>query len=56
MKLIADTHSHTLASGHAYSTIREMVRAAFEKGMEAFAITEHGQKCRIPAEDIILII
>ena len=44
MKLIADTHSHTLASGHAYSTIREMVRAAFEKGMEAFAITEHGPK------------
>nr|WP_288556637.1 phosphatase [uncultured Mediterraneibacter sp.] len=44
MKLIADTHSHTLASGHAYSTIREMARAAFEKGMEAFAITEHGPK------------
>ena len=55
MKLIADTHSHTLASGHAYSTIREMVRAAFEKGMEAFAITEHGP-IPVPAEDIILII
>lgn len=41
MKLIADTHSHTLASGHAYSTIREMALAAKEKGMKALAITEH---------------
>lgn len=24
MKFVADTHSHTLASGHAYSTIKEM--------------------------------
>lgn len=41
MKLIADTHSHTLASGHAYSTIREMALAAKKKGMKALAITEH---------------
>lgn len=24
MKIIADTHTHTVASGHAYSTITEM--------------------------------
>ena len=41
MKLIADTHGHTLASGHAYSTIREMALAAKERGMRALAITEH---------------
>ena len=41
MKLIADTHSHTLASGHAYSTIKEMAAAAKEKGLEALALTEH---------------
>ena len=41
MKLIADTHSHTLASGHAYSTIREMALAAKERGRRALAITEH---------------
>ncbi len=41
MKLISDTHSHTLASGHAYSTIREMALAAKERGMRALAITEH---------------
>lgn len=44
MKLIADTHSHTLASGHAYSTIREMAAAAKEKGLQALAITEHAPK------------
>lgn len=41
MRLIADTHSHTLASGHAYSTIREMAAAAKERGLKALAVTEH---------------
>lgn len=41
MKIIADTHSHTLASGHAYNTIREMVRAAKAHGVEILAITDH---------------
>lgn len=44
MKLIADTHAHTIASGHAYSTMREMVRSAAEKGMELLALTEHAPK------------
>ena len=41
MKFIADTHSHTLASGHAYSTIKEMAAAAKERGLQALALTEH---------------
>lgn len=41
MKIIADTHAHTLASGHAYSTIREMAAGAAQKGMQALALTEH---------------
>lgn len=41
MKIAIDTHSHTVASGHAYSTIREMAQAAAEKGYEGLAITEH---------------
>ncbi len=36
-----DTHTHTIASGHAYGTIMEMVRAAADKGLKAIAITEH---------------
>lgn len=41
MKIIADTHAHTLASGHAYSTIREMAASAAAKGLQALALTEH---------------
>ena len=31
----ADLHTHTIASGHAYNTIREMARAAADKGLKA---------------------
>ena len=42
MKIILDTHTHTIASGHAYNTINEMVLAAKEKGLQFLGITEHG--------------
>ena len=42
MKLIADLHTHTIASGHAYGTIRENAAAAKEAGLEILGITEHG--------------
>lgn len=42
MKLVADLHVHTIASGHAYSTIRENVEAAKAKGLQLIAITDHG--------------
>ncbi|NSK18451.1 phosphatase [Blautia wexlerae] len=41
MKYVADMHTHTLASGHAYNTINEMIRAASEKKLEIIGITEH---------------
>ena len=41
MRIAVDTHSHTLASGHAYNTMREMAQAASERGLEALALTEH---------------
>lgn len=41
MKLILDTHCHTVASGHAYSTWNEMVKSASDKGLELIAITDH---------------
>lgn len=44
MKFIADTHAHSLMSGHAYSTIREMAAAAKAKGLKAMALTEHAPK------------
>ncbi|WP_019001371.1 PHP domain-containing protein [Succinimonas amylolytica] len=41
-KLIADLHSHTLASTHAYSTIYENTLTAREKGLKILAMTDHG--------------
>lgn len=42
LKFFADVHSHTIASGHAYGTIREMAQAASEKGLQLLGISEHG--------------
>jgi putative hydrolase len=40
--LIADLHMHTLMSGHAFGTIREMAAAAAEKKLQLIGVTEHG--------------
>ena len=42
MKLVIDTHVHTVASGHAYSTVYETASAAKERGLSMIAFTEHG--------------
>ncbi|HYE09475.1 MAG TPA: phosphatase [Patescibacteria group bacterium] len=42
MKLLVDTHCHTLASGHAYSTIKEMADYASQIGMKIIGMTDHG--------------
>ena len=39
--LVLDIHTHTLASGHAYGTIREMAQAAGERGLQLLGISEH---------------
>lgn len=44
MKIVADTHTHTIASTHAYGTIKEMVEEAASLGLYAVAITDHGPK------------
>lgn len=41
MTYLIDTHTHTIASGHAYSTLNEMVQSAKEKGLKYLGITEH---------------
>ena len=41
IRLIADLHTHTLASGHAYGTIRENAQAAAERGLRILGVTEH---------------
>lgn len=42
MVIIADMHTHTVASGHAYSTVNELARAARDRGLQALALTDHG--------------
>ena len=39
--LLADIHMHTLASGHAYGTIREMAAAARDRGLALIGVSEH---------------
>ncbi len=41
MKLLMDTHTHSIASGHAYSTVDENLRWAVEQGLEMVALTDH---------------
>ena len=38
---VMDLHTHTIASGHAYNTLREMAKAAADRGLEILGITEH---------------
>ncbi|MDN5344965.1 MAG: putative hydrolase [Clostridia bacterium] len=44
MFLEADLHTHTVASGHAYSTVKELAEAAEKRGLKLIAITDHGLK------------
>lgn len=43
-KELFDLHTHTIASGHAYCTLREMAKAASEKGLKILGITEHAPR------------
>ena len=36
-----DIHTHTVSSGHAYSTLEENIRAAKARGLELIAMTDH---------------
>ena len=38
---LLDSHTHTIVSGHAYSTIKEMIAAAKKKDLKLLAFTEH---------------
>ena len=51
IKIKTDTHTHTLASGHAYSTIEENLRAGKEQGLELVGITDHFSSFFVPSTD-----
>ncbi len=41
MQFIADMHTHTIASSHAYSTVTENAAEAERKGIKIMAMTDH---------------
>lgn len=41
MKAKIDLHTHTIASGHAYSTLEENINAALDHGIEVLGISDH---------------
>jgi len=41
MKILVDTHSHTVASTHAYSTVHDYFSHAKSNGILMFGITDH---------------
>lgn len=41
MNCILDMHCHTIASGHAYSTLQEIVSRAKQKGLKLVGISDH---------------
>ena len=41
MRFIADTHIHSIASNHAYSTVMENIAVAKQRGLLYMAMTEH---------------
>lgn len=43
MKILFDLHTHTIASGHAYSTLCENIAKAKEKGLLAYGFSDHAQ-------------
>lgn len=42
MHLLADLHTHTIASGHAYATYTEMAQGAADRGLQVLGIADHG--------------
>ena len=51
MKIIMDLHTHTVASSHAFSTLRENITVAAEKGMMVLGTSDHGGKMPGAAHD-----
>ncbi len=41
MKALIDLHNHTVASGHAYSTMEELISRAVKKGIKVLGISDH---------------
>lgn len=43
LKPLVDLHTHTIASGHAYSTLKENIEAAKDAGLKILGTSEHAK-------------
>jgi len=41
-RIKTDLHTHTISSGHGYSTVREICSEAQRRGIEMIGVTDHG--------------
>ena len=41
MDFLFDLHTHTIASEHAYSTLKENIEEAYQKGLKAYGFSDH---------------
>ena len=48
--ILTDLHTHTIYSGHAFSTISENAAEAARKGLEAIGMTDHFSSFMTPRE------
>lgn len=44
MNNVIDVHTHTVASGHAYTTLLENAKEAANKGVKVLGVSDHGPK------------
>lgn len=52
MQILADLHTHTIASGHAYNTILEMIHAAAQKQLPILGISDHAPSMRGTMDEV----
>ena len=52
MKICFDMHTHTVASGHAFSTFKENVEEAAAKGLCAMGMSDHAPAMPGSAQEI----
>ena len=53
--LEADLHVHSIASGHAFSTIQKLSEAAAKRGLKMIALTDHGPNYQVLLMNFISI-
>ena len=46
IRIEVDAHTHTVMSGHAWSTLQENCAAAAAKGIRAICMTDHGARMK----------